>query len=237
MTEVRRLGLLSVVAPVLNEEEVLETFYERVRDALEDVRLRARARRRRLDRRDRRDPRRARRPDDRACSVVTPLAQLRLPGRGLGGTRPRARRRGGDDRRRPPGPARADRGAASPIGARAPTSSTRCARAPRRGPREADHRALVLRHLRQARRARHPGERRRLSACSTAAPSTALRRCPSATASCAGWPSGSASRRARSPTTATRATWARRAIAGGRCCGSRSTRSRRSRTCRSSSRR
>ena len=37
MTEVRRLGLLSVVAPVLNEEEILETFYGRVRDALADM--------------------------------------------------------------------------------------------------------------------------------------------------------------------------------------------------------
>ncbi len=31
----RHVGLLSVVAPVLNEEEILETFYGRVRDALE----------------------------------------------------------------------------------------------------------------------------------------------------------------------------------------------------------
>jgi polyisoprenyl-phosphate glycosyltransferase len=37
MTELRKLSLLSVVAPVLNEEEIVETFYRRVRDAIPEV--------------------------------------------------------------------------------------------------------------------------------------------------------------------------------------------------------
>lgn len=37
MTEPRSLGLLSVTAPVLNEEDIVETFYERVRDALRGI--------------------------------------------------------------------------------------------------------------------------------------------------------------------------------------------------------
>ena len=48
-TATRRLELLSVVAPVYNEEETLERFYARVCAALEGLRVRAGARRRRVD--------------------------------------------------------------------------------------------------------------------------------------------------------------------------------------------
>ena len=57
------------------------------------------------------------------------VAQLRPPDRADGRARPRARRRRRDARRRPAGPARADPRDARRAGARAPTSSTPCARA------------------------------------------------------------------------------------------------------------
>ena len=76
-----------------------------------------------------------------------------------------------------------------------------------------------------------PGPGGRLPADVAARGRDAARRCPSAAASCAGWSPGSASSRCRSSTAAPGATPAA-ARPTARCSGSRSRRSRRSRTCR-----
>ena len=100
---------LSVVAPVLNEEEVLEDLLRARLRRARGHRVRARPGRRRLHRLARRSSSTELAERDPRVRVVAPLPQLRLPGRGQRRHRPRPRRRGGHDRRRPPGPARADR--------------------------------------------------------------------------------------------------------------------------------
>ena len=114
---VREPGLLSVVAPMHDEEDMVGAFHARTVAALDGIDFELIARRRRLARRHRRAAARARRRR-RARQGRRAVAQLRPPGGDQRRARARARRRRRDDRRRPPGPAGADPGDARRVAAR-----------------------------------------------------------------------------------------------------------------------
>ena len=182
---VREPGLLSVVAPMHDEEDTVDAFHARTVAALGGLEFELIARRRRLARRHRRAAARAR-GGRRAHQGDRAVAQLRPPGGDQRRARARPRRRRGDDRRRPAGPAGADRRDARGLAARR-RRRLRRARVARGGDAlQARHRALVLPRVRQARADRARARLRRLPADGPRAARRAARRCPSATASCAG---------------------------------------------------
>ena len=123
---VREPGLLSVVAPMHDEEDKVDAFHARTVAALDGLDFELVL----VDdgSRDGTGERAARaRGGGRAREGRRAVAQLRPPGRDQRRPRARARRRRGDDRRRPPGPARADPRDARRLARAAPTSSTPCA--------------------------------------------------------------------------------------------------------------
>ena len=178
-------SLLSVVAPVYNEEATIEEFYARVCTALEGLPFElvlvddgsSDGSALMLETLAASDPR---------VRVVLPVAQLRPPDRAHRRPRPRRRRRRGDARRRPAGPARADPDDARPLAGRL-RRRLRRARAARgrvalqARPRPAGSTACSTSSPRSS-----CSTTRATSGCSTAGRWTRCCRCASATASCAG---------------------------------------------------
>ena len=147
----RTLRLLSVVAPLYEEEALVEAFHARVCAALERIPFELVL----VD--DGSSDRTPRLLADAggagpARAGDPAVAQLRSPDGAHGRPRPRARRRRRDARRRPAGPARADPRDARPL---APRDRRRLRGAPparRRDALQAGDRALVLSPLQRRRR-------------------------------------------------------------------------------------
>ena len=230
----RELRLLSVVAPMLDEEEIAARVPPRASPRRSRAPVRADRRRRRLDGRHRRDPRRPRRRATSACGSLHLSRNFGHQTALTAGPRARARRRRGDDRRRPAGPAGGDPGDARRAGATgADVVYAVRQRARGRDALQARDRALVLPLVRPAGAGRPRSPTPATSGCSTARALDALLAMPERNRFLRGmtvWvgftQTAVAVRARRAPRRA------RRSTRCARCCASRSTRSRRSRTSR-----